>query len=168
MTGKSDKMNFFCKAIQNHITSELKEKSPLRNEFETVPINGRNLLQIIPCKKQAYVFKENGEDIEELKAKSYRGRSVVTVPLFEISYNPELDADAVKGMSPNEYVKTFTKGSAILKLEKTIWKKIKKASRGGKGYLVVRQNPVVLEAHDPANNKIGYSIFEQIGVAVAH
>ena len=160
-------MDNLCKAIQEQITSELMEKSPLRKEFEVVQLNGRRLLPLIPCKDRAVAIVEGGVSAE-LKPVQRRGRRVVSVPLFEIAYNPEEDADTVKGMSKKEFVRTFTKGCGILKGEKDIWKRLKKVAKSGKGYFIIRKNPVVLEAHDPKNNKIGYSIFEQIGVAVAN
>jgi hypothetical protein len=147
--------------------SELVEKSSLRNKFKIVEINGSTFLPYVPCNKSASVIQENGEDIERCKAIFYRGKNVVAVPFFEISYNPEMDAENIRGMSKEEYVNAFTKGSTILKSEESIWKKMKKYIRRRKGYLFIRTNPVVLEAHDPKNKKIGYSIFEQIGVAVA-
>jgi hypothetical protein len=184
----SKEMTNFCSPFIPHLRAGVKEglylESPLRNEFQVRPCSDGEL-PIFRNMKKAYYIGENGKDVmgitggkkepflDHCKSAKFldhcKKYKKMYVPFFEIACNPEIPFDADLKNKPAQdvldYLIAFVK-KALLKEETKLFKTLKRYLKTGKGIFCLRTDIEVLPAVDPENNRIGFSIFEQVGAAV--
>jgi hypothetical protein len=189
----SKEMTGFCSPFISHLRAGVKEglylESPLRNEFQVRPCYDGEL-PFFRNMKKAYYIGENGVDVLEVVGgkKEYgsnpgdrtylayatafdhcKRHKKMCVPFFEIAHNPEILFDADLKNKPAQDVLDFFIASVkkgFLEEETKLFKKLKRYLKKGKGIFCLRTDIEVLPAIEPENNRIGFSIFEQVGVAV--
>lgn len=170
-----------------HLRAGVKEglylESPLRNEFQVRPCADGEF-PIFRNVKKAYYIGENGKDVMEviggktdffLRSKSgyfithCKKYKKMSVPFFEIACNPVMPFDDdLKGKPVQEVLDFFIASvkKGFLEEETKLFKKLKRYLKTGKGVFCLRVDVCVLPAVDPENNRIGFSVFEQVGAAV--
>ena len=175
-------MTDFCSPFISHLKAGVKEglylESPLRNEFQVRPCSDGEL-PIFRNMKKAYFIGENGEDVMEttggkrgefnIGLNHCRKYKRMFIPFFEIACNPEIPFDANLKNKPAQETLDFLITSvkkALLEKETKLFKKLKKYLKTGKGIFCFRVDVEVLPAVDPECNRIGFSVFEQVGAAV--
>jgi hypothetical protein len=170
----------FSEPLKIALKEQLYAKSPLRNEFQIRPLEGGET-PIYENRKRVYVVRE-GADMAVWVKGGYCPSAALhssfahlgiegklfLVPLFEIASNPLFPFSSFSGMSNKEILTTMfsSKGckGSILEEEIKWYKKMKKYH--GKGIFVIRTDLQVLVSNEPKKQLIGYSIFEQIGIAI--
>jgi len=142
--------------LKRAIKDRLYKDSPLRNDFQVRPLDDGELpiFQGGP----SYVI---GEDCQ----------TVMNVPnekalaiMYETSCNPEVAYDAVVGTTIQQvFDQINTMASDSMLSEETRIHGLMKEYEG-KGIFVIRVDVQVLVANDYDNRKMGFSVFENVGV----
>jgi hypothetical protein len=183
-------MSDFCSPFTQPLRAGIKEglylESPLRNEFQVRPCADGEF-PIFRNMKKAYCIGENGKDVMEviggktdffLRSKSGYFTRYLThckeykkmfVPFFEIACNPVMPFDDDLKGKPSQEILDFLTAFAkkgLLEEEMKLFKKLRRYLKTGKGVFCFRTDVCVLQAVDPENNRIGFSVFEQVGAAV--
>ena len=182
----SKEMTKFCSPFILPVISPLRAgikeglylESPLRNEFQVRPCSDGEL-PLFRNMKKAYCIGENGKDVMEviggktdffLRSKSgYFEYKKMFVPFFEIACNPVMPFDDDLKGKPSQEILDFLTAFAkkgLLEEETKLFKKLRRYLKTGKGVFSLRTDVCVLQAVDPENNRIGFSVFEQVGAAV--
>jgi hypothetical protein len=145
-----------CPDLQLAILRNLRNNSLLRNNARIDHL----LIGELPsysCNSEAYTTDGDGQFILTVKAKH------VLIPIFEVAENPEIPYNELEKLNKEEVIKKFLEKSKILNTENELFSSLKEYS--GKLIMQIKTDLAVLSAVDDEKNLIGFSIFEQIGVA---
>lgn len=149
----------YISPIKAALKEQLYSESPLRNKFQVRPLD-EGELPIFKSKKVAYTLNEDKESLMKVVAK------YVCVPLFETSCMVGISINDLKGMEDSEIIGKFLSSITILEEERRHYKKISSCLKKGKGIFVIKMDIQVVTCVDPQENKVGFSVFEHVGLVV--
>lgn len=143
--------------LKSAIKDQLYKESPLRNDFQVRPLDKGELPLFYGG--PSYII---GEDCQTVLNVS---QEKVCVKVFEMSCNPKVAFDVLMGKTIQEAFNHFLKLSSdfMLAEETRIHGLVKEYE--GKGIFIIRVDVQVLVANDYGHKKMGFSIFENVGVA---
>jgi len=161
----ADFAELYVPLIKTAIREQLYLKSPLRNVFQIRPIDMEKI-PVFGNEKMVYAINEKiivnkitEEKIPEKKCS-----------FFEVSCNVEFPVEIFSGINqPEMIIKMILNKIGILEEEKKLFKKLKKHLKNGKGICAIRVDTQVVISKPPSKEqKIGFSIFEQIALFILH
>ena len=153
--------------IRCHTLAYLRQKSLLRNKARWDYLTEDDL-PLEPVDRDISAIGEDGQEIIMIAPQSHQelqGLKSVLIPIFEIASMPERPQNLVEGKSDLE-VAQYIVGpltDSLVEAENRCYYKMD----GYDGQLVVKvqYDLRVIPAHDEKMERIGFSVFESIGVA---
>ncbi len=154
-TLNDDRFKRICNAVCDRFYQQAKE-SKLRQAFRIDNLRGAP--PIYDKSGDTYIVDESGSFIIQITDAIDR----VSIPIFEIAYNPLIRYEDAMLLSDHEIVDRFTRGAPMVRSEDKLYEKLK--HHKGQGILAIRQDITVLPSRMGLDLEL--SAFETIGIGM--